>query len=311
MAAYLVTAFQQRLADNQILALFTTDGANAECATVATLGTDHWVCVCHRLHNVVKHALEESGAAAVYAHLNTLAVKFSNTATLSKAFERVQCEIAPEDQPLHLVQSVPTRWSSEHSAGARALKKNVWKALRRLSKEGLFDTFLPQEAFSKIAKADLKAFQGILDEFASVSTELQSERIPTLPLVASRIHRLNQLVQPRPDEVPVVAARLRACLRNQLQKRFDGLFSRPNFALCAAALSPRFACLPWVSTNTRDGTWDMLAEEAMKIVGPNDDLVSLNIIKQSLIMVREKLEKLSREYLADPAPECEKDKQDR
>jgi len=311
VAAYLATAFQQRLSVDQILALFTTDGASAEGATVAILGTDHWVCVCHRLHNVVRHALEESEAAVVYTRLNTLAVKLGSTSTLSKAFERVQCEITQEDKPLHLLQSVPTRWTSEHAAGTRVLKKQVWKALCRPSREGLFDTFLPRETFSKTAKMELKALQSILDGFASVPTELQSESVPTLPLVASRIHRLTQPVQPRPAEVPVAAARLRACLYNQLQKRFDGLFDRPNFALCASALSPRFACLPWVSASTRDGVWHMPAEEAMKIVGPKDDPVSPDIVKQSLAVVREKLELLSREYLADPAPECEKDKQDR
>jgi len=58
-------------------------------------------------------------------------------------------------------------------------------------------------------------------------------------------------------------------LQEKIKLRFDGLFSTPNLAVCAAALHPRYATLSFVPEEQRDAVykavWKKIASDTYNL----------------------------------------------
>jgi hypothetical protein len=128
-----------------------------------------------------------------------------------------------------------------------------------------FDTLFTRDTVVGIA-----ALRHLLEPIAQLTTLLQSESVPTLPLCANWIHQLVSVYEhlAADDSVNETTRSGAQFMGDSVRSatRFGPLFDRANPALCAAALDPRFGHLPFVSDDVRDRVWQALLQDAKNVI---------------------------------------------
>lgn len=286
-AALIKPVIHRNLRPDQVVAFLITDSCTCEILTAELLETDRWGCSDHALHNAILEAIRESSINVDIQLIQSIVTIVHGHYKLSAILQQLQ-ELDGVMDVLAVILPVLTRWNSQYDMVARFLI--LYPYLTEMAKQGHFNSFFTDWPGTDFI-ARMKLIVELLAAFKQVSTIIESASEPTLCLVPGLLHGLyHKVAQRNADLDPPLAIQFKSKLKIALDKRYPDIFSKPGFALCAAALDPRQSLSMYCTQDVIDSTWEMLTNEAFSLTkdAPED------MIRSTMIEARRRVEEEAR-----------------
>ena len=220
-----------------------------------------WRCVCHTMQLAVLDVLQTSRGSApssVAAAINTvreITIYTKRSTSLINKLKEVQKRAGrPVKVPL---LDCPTRWSTIFYMLQRF--DQIYIDFQNLALLGSFD-----EAEFEIPCGNniilIRHIIRCLKPLEKFIRLLEGDQYVTISSVPTLLHDcLTSLQEIGREEV---MRDLSSCLINSINVRLGFILEKPNLALCASALDPRYGHLRVVSRRLRNEVWDTLAHWA-------------------------------------------------
>ena len=163
------------------------------------------------------------------------------------------------------IMDVPTRWVSMFYMLERFLY--LYPAYALCATRGDFDDLRAEEFVTPTEVRILQALLGALSPVEEFVRLVEGEKYATLELVPVLLRICFDSLSPH-QQLPSISTtekRFRSTLYMNMTARLGYILERPNLALAAAALSPRFGHLGFVREPVADAMW---AEMALWIADP-------------------------------------------
>ena len=237
--------------------ILVTDNASNEVKAANLLGWPRMECVCHDLNLVVKAGIGIDSIDRLIGKGRSLVTYFHRSALATEVLLKKQELLLDKEFHGHrLIQDVSTRWNSSLDM------------LKRLTEQlpavhaAVMDPLLSKasELKSKLYTFDeqttVDALINILEPFKTATVILSSESVPTCSKVLPIVHKLNILLEIKPDDSATIA-KVKKAMTSNLQKRVCGTEAQSTYHL-ASLLDPRTKLLNFVSHDIKQTTIDEL-----------------------------------------------------
>lgn len=245
--------------DDSLLIAAIGDGAASVRAGLKDLvGEDGLWCFAHQLQLCMKDFCKDPVISAPISSIRSVVTSIKNSGARIARLHALQKlrGIAPKK----VIQDVATRFSSTFLMLERFLE--LADDLRTVVSEiDLHDAEIPFPSREDVAKCGIIC--KILKPFAQITAEASTEAYPSLAMVPVWVSKLQETLQGDINLDSNLELEYKRVLSQHFTERFRSLFASPTTALCAAALHPNYAHLPFssVSDALREEVYQRLTTE--------------------------------------------------
>jgi hypothetical protein len=272
--------------------------------------TAAWNCACHSAQLAVMDVLGDDGDNSVKPLIDRtrkIVVAFNQSPV--KAYKLKMVQVEAKRNVLAVVRDVKTRWLSVYYMLERFVliypdiltltlrgDLNPDRAAARDDEREINDFITPDEV--KV----LRRYVNVLRPLAEFVNDVEGEKYVTLCAIPVLYLRcLRALGVDATDDAATAA--LKSRLHDKFDERLGFIVKKPNLALAAAALSPAFGHLTFVSASVRTAVDKTLVEWGVEFEAPTTaDTVQIDIDEETQKTVITGTLKSLRKYFINNAP---------